>query len=366
MAVIDAHRDRFGVEPMCRVLTEHGVRIAPSTYYAHKTREPSAREVRDAAVLAQVRRVHGDRNIGRGVYGARKVWRQLQRELAGGLVPEVTALGPVPRCQVERLMRADGLRGVTRGGPVRTTKPDSSALRPPDLVQRDFTAPAPNRLWIVDFTYVPTWAGTAFTAFVSDAHSRRIVGWRTAGSMPTELPLDALEMALWTRGRDGHDPAGVVHHSDAGSQYTSIKYTLRLSAAGALASIGTVRDCLRQRRGGEPDRALQGRMHQAGRALARRRRPRTRHAQLGALVQPQPAPQQPAERPTHRVRDRVLPSDQRPTAAAAGRTQPPLIPGRFSLPMPQMRPALPRHSTLRGVRNLVPARQPRRTLPGVR
>jgi putative transposase len=215
VAVIDAHRDRFGVEPMCRVLTEHGVRIAPSTYYAHKTREPSAREVRDAAVLAQVRRVHGDRNIGRGVYGARKVWRQLQRELAGGLVPEVTALGPVPRCQVERLMRADGLRGVTRGGPVRTTKPDSSAPRPPDLVQRDFTAPAPNRLWIVDFTYVPTWAGTAFTAFVSDAHSRRIVGWRTAGSMPTELPLDALEMALWTRGRDGHDPAGVVHHSDS-------------------------------------------------------------------------------------------------------------------------------------------------------
>jgi Transposase and inactivated derivatives len=242
VAFIDGHRDRFGVEPMCRVLTEHGVRIAPSTYYAHKTREPSAREVRDAAVLAQVRRVHGDRNIGRGVYGARKVWRQLQRELARGLVPEVTALGPVPRCQVERLMRADGLRGVTRGGPVRTTKPDSSAPRPPDLVQRDFTAPAPNRLWIVDFTYVPTWAGTAFTAFVSDAHSRRIVGWRTAGSMPTELPLDALEMALWTRGRDGHDPAGVVHHSDAGSQYTSIKYTLRLSAAGALASIGTVGD----------------------------------------------------------------------------------------------------------------------------
>ena len=227
MAFIDGHRDRFGVEPMCRVLQEHGMRIAPSTYYAHKTREPSAREVRDAAVLAQVRRVHGDRNIGRGVYGVRKVWRQLQRELARDLVPEVTALGPVPRCRVERLMRADGLRGVTRGRPVRTTKPDSSAPRPPDLVQRDFTAPAPNRLWIVDFTYVPTWAGTAFTAFVSDAYSRRIVGWRTAGSMPTELPLDALEMALWTRGRDGQDPAGVVHHSDAGSQYTLIKYTLR-------------------------------------------------------------------------------------------------------------------------------------------
>ena len=127
-------------------------------------------------------------------------------------------------------------------GPVRTTKPDSSAPRPPDLVQRDFTAPAPNRLWIVDFTYVPTWAGTAFTAFVSDAHSRLIVGWRTAGSMPTELPLDALEMALWTRARAAHSVHGLVHHSDAGAQYTSIRYTNRLADAGAVASIGSVGD----------------------------------------------------------------------------------------------------------------------------
>ena len=161
------------------------MKIAPSTYYAARTRAPSARAVRDEQLLADIRRVHADPGIGRGVYGARKVWHQLRRE---GLT--------VPRCQVERLMRAAGLHGVVRGRRFTTTRPDSAAVRPPDLVQRDFTAPAPNRLWLVDFTYVPTWSGMAFTAFVSDAYSRRIVGWRTAASMPTSLPLDALEMAL--------------------------------------------------------------------------------------------------------------------------------------------------------------------------
>jgi len=175
--------------------------------------------------------VHADRNLGRGLYGVRKVWAQLRRE---GLHP--------PRCRVERLMRTAGLRGVRRGRQFVTTRPDTAAARPPDLVNRDFTADRPNALWIVDFTYVPTWAGMAFTAFVSDAFSRRIVGWRTAPSMPTELPLDALEMALWTRARGGHDVTGVIHHSDAGSQYTSIRYSSRLLDAGALASIGTVAD----------------------------------------------------------------------------------------------------------------------------
>jgi hypothetical protein len=124
----------------------------------------------------------------------------------------------VPRCQVERLMRAAGLRGIRRGRQFITTRPDPGAVRPPDLVKRDFTAPAPNVLWVVDFTYVPTWSGMAFTAFVTDVFSRRIIGWRTAASMPTELPLDALEMALWTRGRAGQPTAQVVHHSDAGAQ----------------------------------------------------------------------------------------------------------------------------------------------------
>ena len=237
MQFIDDHRARFGVEPICRVLTEHGVKIAPSGYYAARARPPSTRELRDARVLAEIRRLYHDRQLGRGVYGVRKVWLQLRRE--GGVDGH-----PVPRCQVERLMRQDGLRGVVRGRSVVTTRPDPAATRPPDLVNREFTAEAPNRLWVVDFTYVPTRSGTAFTAFVSDVYSRRIVGWRTAEAMPTQLPLDALEMALWTRERAGqHDElAGLVHHSDAGSQYTAIRYADRVRDADALASIGTVGD----------------------------------------------------------------------------------------------------------------------------
>ena len=231
MAFIDAHKERFGVEPICRVLTEHGCKIAPSTYYAARVRPPSARAVRDAELLPEIIRVHADPRIGRGLYGVRKVWHQLLREGVS-----------VPRCQVERLMRATGLQGVRRGKRFVTTRPDAAAIRPPDLVKRDFGAGRPNALWLVDFTYVPTWAGMAFTAFVCDAFSRRIVGWRTAASMPTQLPLDALEMALWTRARTGEDVAGLVHHSDAGSQYTSIRYTNRLLDAGAVASIGTVGD----------------------------------------------------------------------------------------------------------------------------
>ena len=214
MAFIEAHADRrsadglrWGVEPICRVLSAHGLMIAPSTYYAHRCRPRSARTVRDAELVVEINRVHGDRAIGRGLYGARKVWHQLLRE---GLV--------VPRCQVERLMKAAGLRGIRRGKRFVTTTPDKAAARPPDLVKRDFSAERPNLLWLVDFTYVATWSGMAFTAFVSDAFSRRIVGWRTAASMPTELPLDALDMALWTRARAGEGVKGLVHHSDAGSQ----------------------------------------------------------------------------------------------------------------------------------------------------
>jgi len=141
-------------------------------------------------------------------------------------------------------MRAAGLRGVRRGRQFVTTRSDPAAVRPPDLVKRDFTASRPNQLWVVDFTYVPTWAGMAFTAFVSDVFSRRVVGWRTCASMPTELPLDALEMALWTRTRAHESVDGLVHHSDAGSQYTAIRYANRrqLLEAGAVASIGTVGD----------------------------------------------------------------------------------------------------------------------------
>ncbi|MBN9801076.1 IS3 family transposase [Pseudonocardia sp. UM4_GMWB1] len=214
---IDAHRDRFGVEPICAVLTQHGATIAPSGYYAAKTRPPSRRALSDAALAETIEATFWDRTKGRGVYGARKMWHQLRRDGVTG-----AAGSPVARCTVERLMRQLGLRGVRRGQPVLTTQPDRQATRAPDLVDRNFTAAAPNRLWVVDLTYVPTWSGMVFTAFVSDVFSRRIVGWRCAASMPTELPLDALEMALWTRDSAGQTTDGrldgLIHHSDAGSQ----------------------------------------------------------------------------------------------------------------------------------------------------
>jgi putative transposase len=236
---IDTHKERFGVEPICMVLREQGCGIAPQTYYAAKTRPRSARAVRDDVVLEHIRRVYGDPKIGRGLYGARKVWHELRREQSRGEHPE---LGDVPRCQVERLMRANGLQGARRDKGFVSTRPDPAATRPPDLVGRDFSAARPNELWVVDFTYVATWSGTVFSAFVTDVFSRRIVGWRTKATMPTELPLDALEMALWTREQADELVAGLIHHSDAGSQYTAIRYSTRLSDAGALASIGSVGD----------------------------------------------------------------------------------------------------------------------------
>lgn len=228
---IDDHKDRFGVEPICRVLRVHGVQVAPSGYYAFKSRPPSRRTLSDAAIWERIEALQADKTKGNGVAGYRKMWHLLKRD---GV--------QVPRCTVARLMRVHGMQGVVRGKKFVTTRPDASASRPPDLVGRDFTAQRPNQLWIVDFTYVPTWAGVAFTAFVKDVYSRRIVGWRTHHRMPTELPLDALEMALWVRGRACQDVTGVVHHSDAGSQYTAIRYAERLAEAGAIASIGTVGD----------------------------------------------------------------------------------------------------------------------------
>ena len=193
-AFIDEVKDRFGVEPVCRVLTEHGVKIAPSTFYAAKSRPPSPRAVRDERVLAEIHRVWADRELGRGLAGARKVYHLLRRD---GGVDGV----PVPRCQVERLMRSAGLQGVRRGRrPVTTTRPDPAATRAPDLVERDFSASRPNQLWLVDFTYVPTWSGMAFTAFVSDACSRRIDG-------VAHLGLDAHRAAAGRAGDGAMDPA---------------------------------------------------------------------------------------------------------------------------------------------------------------
>jgi putative transposase len=217
IAYIHANRDRFGVEPICRVLP-----IAPSTYY-HATRRPaSARALRDQELKAEIGRVHAEHF---GVYGARKVWRQLHREQIA-----------VARCTVERLMGELHLEGVRRGKARRTTTPDQGAPRPADLVERNFSAQRPNQLWVADLTYVATWSGFVYVALVIDAFSRYLVGWQASRSLRTDLALDALEMAIWRRQAQLD---GLVHHSDRGSQYLSIRYTERLAEAGAVTSVGS-------------------------------------------------------------------------------------------------------------------------------
>ena len=221
IAFIDDHREAYGVEPICKVLP-----IAPSTYHAHIAQridasKRSARTRRDAALKIEVQRVFAE-NF--GVYGARKIWRQLRRE---GFA--------VARCTVERLMAGLGLQGVIRGKPVRTTISDKAASCPLDHVNRQFHAPRPNALWVSDFTYVATWTGFVYVAFVIDAYARRIVGWRVSRTARAGFVLDALEQALHDR-RPVHR-GGLVHHSDRGSQYVSIKYTERLADAGVEPSV---------------------------------------------------------------------------------------------------------------------------------
>jgi putative transposase len=223
VAFIDAHRETYGVEPICAVLP-----IAPSTYYAHKACEAnprlrSCRAKRDAWLTVQIRRVRAE-NF--DVYGARKVWRQLHRE---GIV--------VARCTVARLMRAIGLQGAVRGRAFTTTTRGDGAARPSDLVNREFVATRPNELWVADLTYVATWRGFVYVAFVIDVYARRIVGWRVSSSLRTDIALDALEQALYAR------PAidQLVHHSDRGT-HLSIRYTDRLAEAGIEPSVGSVGD----------------------------------------------------------------------------------------------------------------------------
>ena len=218
MPFINAQRERWGVEPICQALE-----VAPSSYYAALSRRPSARQVGDQTVAAEVSRVHRD-NF--GVYGVRKVWRQLGRE---GLA--------VGRDRVGRLMRSLQLSGVRRGKPKRTTRPRPGAEPAQDLVDRCFQASSPNRLWVADLTYVWTSAGFSYTAFVIDAFSRRIVGWRVLNTLRAELALDALEMALWARRAD--QLSELVHHSDRGGQYVAIRYTERLAEVGAARSVGS-------------------------------------------------------------------------------------------------------------------------------
>ncbi|MHB9860224.1 IS3 family transposase [Streptomyces sp. YIM S03343] len=210
---MDEHRDRFGgVEPICRVLTDQDCQIAPSTYYAHHKRRaaPSARTVRDGELKELIQHVY-DTNY--RVYGARKIWRELNRQGRA-----------VARCTVERLMRELGITGAVRGRRVITTLPGGRTDRAPDLVDRDFVAGAPNRCWVADFTHVRTWAGVVYVAFVVDTFSRRIVGWSAATVKETVFVLDALEMAIWQRDRDQHpvQPGELIHHSD--SEY--VKYRM--------------------------------------------------------------------------------------------------------------------------------------------
>lgn len=222
VAFIDAHRDEFGVEPICEVL-----QVASSTYWSAKSRPPSARSVRDAAMM-QVLMVLWVAN--RKVYGARKLWKAARR-----------AGHDIGRDQVARLMREMGIRGVSRRyKKVITTRPDPDATRAGDLVKRNFTADRPNRLWVTDITYVPTRSGTAYVCFIIDAYARVIVGWRVASHMRTGMVLDALEMARRSRG--GRRLVGLVTHSDAGSQFTSVRFTERVEEIGARPSVGTVAD----------------------------------------------------------------------------------------------------------------------------
>jgi len=229
---------RWGVEPICRVLTEHGYKIAPSTYYEHLNRAPTAREQREELLKDEIRRVH---QANFAVYGARKVWLQLNRELAAGL-PSMQPVGYVARCTIERLMRDLGLVGARRGKVKKTTIADPDHHRAADLVGRRFGPLAPDRLWVMDMTYVSTCSGWVYVAFVTDAYARRILGWRCGTTMTTQLVLDALEQAIWTRQRAGDDVESVVAHSDRGSQYTALKYGERLAEAGIAASVGSVGD----------------------------------------------------------------------------------------------------------------------------
>ena len=242
IAYVDQHKEQFGVEPICTVLTEADAPIAPSTYYAAKSRPPSRRTLADAALDARITALFEENYR---VYGVRKMWKALNRaeQLGESGQPTGERYPPVPRCAVARRMKALGIRGAVAGDhkkPV-TTIPGVDH-RPEDALNRDFSAAAPNTRWVADITYVPTWAEFVYVAFVLDLYSRRIVGWRVSSSLRTDLALDALEQGIWTRQQEGHDLTGLVHHSDRGVQYLAIRYTERLEELGIVASVGSKGD----------------------------------------------------------------------------------------------------------------------------
>lgn len=230
----------MGAPPLagdCTALTEAGLQIAPSTYYASKVRPPSQRARQELVTTEAIRTLHA---ANYGVYGAKKVHAELRRE--GHVADRGDGPRPVARCTVERLMRAAGLRGITRSKGPRTTIPGDGPDHRPDLVDRNFTATGPDQLWVADITYCRTFAGWVYAAFVVDVFSRRVVGWQLSKSLRTDLALDALEMGIWTRQHAGHDVTGLTHHSDKGVQYVAVRYTQRLAEAGAVASVGSTGD----------------------------------------------------------------------------------------------------------------------------
>ncbi len=221
---------RWGVEPMCEALSKAGTAISASTYYEWIAKQPTGRQLRDAELVDIIAAQRADKKTGKFVatLGSRKLWIRLRGQGHD-----------VARCTVERIMGEQGWEGARYGSKHKTTIQDESHSRFPDRVDRNFHAPAPNRLWVADITYVRTFTGWVYCAFVLDVFSRRVVGWQVSTSLRTDLALDALNMGLWTRHHDGHDTSALVHHSDRGVQYLAIRYTERLGEAGAVASVGS-------------------------------------------------------------------------------------------------------------------------------
>ena len=222
---VDRHKDEHGVQPICDALRETGAEIAPSTYYAAKTRPASARAARDAELTTEITTMYEENYH---VYGARKIWKEMGR-----------AGHEVARCTIERLMRTEGLKGAGRAKSPRTTRPKAETERPADLVDRKFAAEAPNQLWVADITYVRTYAGWVYAAFVIDVYSRMVVGWQVSKNLYTDLALDALNMAIWQRTHAGAGLSGLIHHSDRGVQYRALRYTDRLAEQDLVASVGS-------------------------------------------------------------------------------------------------------------------------------
>lgn len=300
MRFVEEHRDEHGVEPIIDALQGTCAEIAPSTYYAARARPPSARTVADQLTLAKVKAIHATNY---GVYGARKTWHALTRQDY-----------VVARCTVERVMRANGIHGITKAKSPRSTIPGPVGARPDDFVRRAFTAEGPNQLWVADITYIRTFSGWVYAAFVMDMYSRRIVGWQVSTSLHTSLALDALEMGLWNRNWAGQPPvqeADLIHHSDRGVQYRAVRYTERLEDAEVVASNGSKGDSYDNAAAEAfnsifKSELIRNRHIRRKRPMEEHRRRRDRRRRMDRVVQHHPPTRQPQRRPTPGVRRHLL------------------------------------------------------------